>query len=253
MSGRRGRPRALSPQQEQLVIYLLRLGLGSIRIARDHLNGAVSYRTVLRYRNGKVNNFVQKLDKNRDSSCSECGGRVELRGGEYVCLQCGLVDEERTRLEAQQARDIGFEVETHRPGLKLNFNDGMGSALSKRDLYRIVGPRIRQVTGYLEDRPKLRRLRNECSRILKNLGLDGDRILGDVVGRVLIHFWKSFQPWLKIVSLRYTPVAEGVVYLVLKAYKPRLAERLPLPKPDDAVLTLLKRHGVPKALAHILS
>jgi hypothetical protein len=244
--------------EEQLVIYLSELGLGARRIAKLHLHDSISHTTVLRIRRKAYGNFVPERNKNQDLDsgvCPECGGRVELRGDEYVCLNCGLVDEERSTVEGQ-ARDIGLEIETHEPSLRLDFDDGLGSNMTDYAMYRVVGEKVRQVSSYIHDDSKLRRLKNELSNLLKSLNLGSDHTLGDIVGRMANHLIGEISDWVDLVSLKYQPLAGGIVYTALKLYRPRLLNRLvqegKLEEPDDAVTRFIESYGLPEFMKNHL-
>jgi hypothetical protein len=89
------------PQEKIMPRELSNLCLGIKSIAKLHLHDSVSYKAVLRAPQRHRGIFVPIRDENAYDERPECGGRVELRGDEYVCLSCGLVDEERSTVEAQ--------------------------------------------------------------------------------------------------------------------------------------------------------
>ena len=65
--------------------------------------------------------------------CRECGGNVELRDGEFVCTQCGLVDE-----KAFNPKMVIPMGETRSPTCSLAKDDSLGTPLSNNVLFRVL-------------------------------------------------------------------------------------------------------------------
>jgi uncharacterized Zn finger protein (UPF0148 family) len=176
---------------------LSNLCLGIKSIAKLHLHDSVSYRTVARARYRANWNFVTKRDKNQDRNsevCPECGGRIELRGDEYVCPSCGLVDEERSTVEGQ-ARDIGLEIEAHEPSLRLDLEDDVGSGMTDLAIYRVVGEKVRQVSSLIHDDRRKLFSQRLLDRLVKGgkFGRAGDATIRFIGSYAIPNFMKALS------------------------------------------------------------
>jgi len=216
----------LSERDVEFIKYLADLKVPYRRIAEFHLKRRISHMTAYRVVHGKNVTASNTEPRNENS-------RTEL------------------------VRDEIVEQEDHEPCNQLDFSQGLGSTLSKWQMMSIIrnssastkdiGIRQKILAQYLSKGldTRLRKLLEAGSRTLKQLNLEGEPHLGDVLGRLLrkiyrVHYYRKKR------NINYKRVIGSCLAYLLQWDARYESQFKPHLKIDQRVLReIVKLTGVP--------
>lgn len=155
--------------------------------------------------------------------CVQCGGPIQRRDHELVCMECGLVQGEAVSMVHRLPMDV-----TYQPTNLLVFGKGLGGTLDHNSLLRVLAKSpngtkdlglrarfIRILTQTVEP-PPLKKALEIASKTLTRLKFNENHLISNDVGALL----RKLMAFCIIAKLDITPkqAADACIYYVLRKY-----------------------------------
>ncbi|MEM3622781.1 MAG: hypothetical protein QXR76_03305 [Candidatus Bathyarchaeia archaeon] len=124
--------------------------------------------------------------------CVQCGGPIQRRKHELVCMECGLVQGEAVSMVHRLPMDV-----TYQPTNLLVFGKGLGDTLDHNGLLRVLakapngtkdlGLRARfiRILTQMVEPPPLKKALEHASKTLSLLKFDQDHLVSNDVGALI--------------------------------------------------------------------
>jgi hypothetical protein len=91
--------------------------------------------------------------------------------------------------------NIGLEIETHEPSLRLDLEDDVGSGMTDLAIYRVVGEKVRQVSSFIHDDRRKLYMPRLLDRLVKEgkFGRAGEAMIRFIGSYAVPNFMKALS------------------------------------------------------------